>query len=156
MKNSNAPAPSETFSRFDEQYRCRHRSCIFSHPSRLIPETRKKRRRLRRVLSFFPRLFALGEGCDGEAKDERRGLAASVVTSANPIVDNLRLIVPVTRQTHTPPARDTRKKRQGGVSPRTDILYSRDRCAQKLHPKMTPSVKCHALIFFFRDSVARF
>lgn len=48
------------------------------------------------------------------AEGERRGLVASVVMSANPIVDNLRLIVPVTRQAHTPPSWDTREKRQGG------------------------------------------
>jgi len=109
---------SEDFPRFDEQYRCHHRSCIFpplrasgtsrkpeggeGHSSRLVPSS-----------SFL----LLGPPPKGTAKDVHGGLVARVVTSANPIVDNLRLIVSVTRQTHTLP-------------PRADILYSRGSCTR--------------------------
>jgi len=118
---------SGDFSRFDEQYRCHHRSCIFpllraSGTSRK-PEGGEGGDSSRLLLSSS---FLLLPGSPPKGTG---GLAARVVTSANPIVDNLRLIVSVTRQTHTPPARDAREDGRGGeLPPRADILYSRESC----------------------------
>lgn len=105
VENSNAPPPPETFSHFGEQCRCHHRSCIFPPLVRGDSPRKPERREEDRG-----RLFLSFPTQRRETEDECRGLAASVVTSANPIVDNLRLIVPVTRQAHTL-VRDTREER---------------------------------------------
>lgn len=136
----------------------------------LIPETRRGAKKtaaglfvhsfflsfsLSSVLSSFFGSFLSARsarGCDGD--ESAGGWPASVVTSANPIVDNLRLIVPVTQGGHTRGGPGAGGARTLSCARRTRGCFICQRDAtRKPHPErydtteeVTVAVR-HALIF---------